>query len=113
MLRKIQKYIYLPILLFCISSLALVCIVIAQEKSANPDRPNVDHSRLIARIKEQCPQTMAQDNVPGLAIALVEGDTPVWAEGFGYTDRNNQTKVTADTLFNLQSISKTYTATGF
>src|SRR5262249_43203237 len=59
------------------------------------------------------PQQMAQMNVPGLAIALVDGDKLIWAEGFGTTECNGQTKVTADTLFNLASISKTYTATGF
>jgi len=113
MLRKFHKYIYLPILLFCISSLGLFCYVIAQEKVTPPVRLSVDYSRFIAKLKERLPEYMAQYNVPGLAIALVDGDKLVWAEGFGYTDRTNQTKVTADTLFSLQSISKTYTATGF
>jgi CubicO group peptidase (beta-lactamase class C family) len=113
MLRNVPKYIYLPILLFGISSLGLVCLVIAQEKAAPAVRPTVDYSPIIAKLKEQLPQQMAQMNVPGLAIALVDGDKLVWAEGFGVTDRDSQTKVTADTLFSTQSISKTYTATGF
>jgi CubicO group peptidase (beta-lactamase class C family)/tetratricopeptide (TPR) repeat protein len=113
MLRNIQKSLYLPFLLFCISSLGLVCFVTAQEKAAPAVRPTVDYSSIIAQLKERLPEHMAKANVPGLAIALVDGDKLVWAEGFGYTDRTNQTKVTADTLFSLQSISKTYTATGF
>src|SRR5262245_21853 len=113
MMRNFQKYICLPILLVCISSLGLFCFVLAQEKAAPPVRPTVDYSSIIAQLKEKLPQFMVQMNVPGLAIALVDGDKLVWAEGFGYTDRTNQTKVTADTLFSLQSISKTYTATGF
>jgi CubicO group peptidase (beta-lactamase class C family) len=113
MLRNIQKYIYLPILLVFISFLGLVCFVIAQEKPAPAVRPDVDYSPIIAKLKEQLPQQMAQMNVPGLAIALVDGDKLVWAEGFGTTDRAGQTKIKADTLFNLMSISKTYTATGF
>src|SRR5215475_1590396 len=113
MSRKIQKYFYLLLLLIGISSIGLVCSVIGQEKPAPAVRPTVDYSRFIARLKEQLPQVMAQYNVPGLAIALVDGATVVWAEGFGTTDRDSQTKVTADTLFSLQSISKNYTATGF
>jgi CubicO group peptidase (beta-lactamase class C family) len=113
MLRKIQKYFYLPIILVCISSFGLVCFVIAQENAAPAVRPTIDYSPIIAKLKEQLPQQMAQMNVPGLAIALVDGDKLVWAEGFGTTNRGSQTKVTADTLFNLMSISKTYTATGF
>jgi CubicO group peptidase (beta-lactamase class C family) len=112
-LRKIQKYFYLPLLLVGVSSLVLVCSVIGQEKRAPAVRPTVDYSRFIARLKERLPEYMAQYDVPGLAIALVDGATLVWAEGFGYTDRTSQTKVTAETLFSLQSISKTYTATGF
>jgi CubicO group peptidase (beta-lactamase class C family) len=113
MLRKIQKCFYLPMLLVCISFLGLVCSVLAQEKPAPAVRPDVDYSRFIARIKERLLEHMAQANVPGLAIALVDGDKLVWAEGFGTTDRNSPTKVTADTLFGLMSVSKTYTATGF
>jgi CubicO group peptidase (beta-lactamase class C family) len=100
-------------LLFCISSLGLVCSVLAQEKTVTPVRPDVDYSSLIAQVKERLLEYKAQSNVPGLAIALVDGDKLVWAEGFGTTNRLNQTKVTADTLFNLQSVSKNYTATGF
>jgi CubicO group peptidase (beta-lactamase class C family) len=68
---------------------------------------------LLSFLKEELPGLMAQANVPGLAIAIVDGERLVWAEGFGYTDRSHQVKVTLDTLFSLQSISKTYTATGF
>src|SRR5204863_27204 len=39
--------------------------------------------------------------------------TVVWAEGFGFTDRSGKRKVTADTLFSLQSVTKPYTATAF
>jgi CubicO group peptidase (beta-lactamase class C family) len=113
MLRNIHKYICLPFLLVCISSLGLVCLVLAQEKAAPAVRPDVGYSPIIAKLKERLAEYMAQYNVPGLAIALVDGDKLVWAEGFGYTARASQTKVTADTLFSLQSISKTYTATGF
>jgi CubicO group peptidase (beta-lactamase class C family) len=113
MMRRMQRYHYLPILLFCISSPVFVCLVLAQEKASPAVRPTVDYSRFIARLKERLPEYMTQYNVPGLAIALVDGDKLVWAEGFGFTDSTNQTKVTADTLFGVQSISKTYTATGF
>jgi CubicO group peptidase (beta-lactamase class C family) len=112
MMRWFQKYLYLPILLFCISSPGFVYFVIAQENAAPAIRSDVDYSTIIVKLKERLQGYMAQYNVPGLAIALVDGDKLVWAEGFGYTARDNQTKVTADTLFSLQSVSKTYTATG-
>jgi CubicO group peptidase (beta-lactamase class C family) len=85
----------------------------AQGRAATAYRLPADYAPIIARLKEQLPQQMAQAGVPGLAIALVDGETLVWAEGFGFTDGAHQAKVTADTLFSLQSISKTFTATGF
>src|SRR5262249_47190479 len=96
-----------------VSCFVFASLVIAQEKAATAVRPAVDYSSIIDQLKKQLPQQMAESNVPGLSIALVDGETLVWAEGFGTTERNSQTKVTADTLFSLQSISKTYTATGF
>jgi CubicO group peptidase (beta-lactamase class C family) len=72
----------------------------------------IDYSSVIARFKERLPGLMTQYKIPGMAMALVDGDKVVWAEGLGYTDRSHKVKVTDETLFSLQSISKTYTALG-
>jgi CubicO group peptidase (beta-lactamase class C family) len=56
---------------------------------------------------------MAEHQVPGASISLVDDQTVVWGGGFGATDRSGKTPVTADTRFSLQSVSKTYTATAF
>jgi len=85
----------------------------SQDKSSSPSQQPIDYSSIIAKLKEQIPPLLKQHNIPGLAIALVDGEKLVWAEGFGYTDLGNTERVSADTLFSLQSISKTYTATGF
>jgi CubicO group peptidase (beta-lactamase class C family) len=85
----------------------------SQDKSSSPGQQPIDYSSIIAKVKEQIPPLLKQNSIPGLAIALVDGEKLVWAEGFGYTDLSNTERVSADTLFSLQSISKTYTATGF
>src|SRR5262245_46230601 len=114
MSRNRKNYLRSALLLVCLaSSFAFAKLVIAQERAATAVRPPVDYSPIIDKLKKQLPQQMAESNVPGLSIALVDGATLVWAEGFGTTERNGQTKVTADTLFSLQSISKTYAAAGF
>ena len=46
-------------------------------------------------------------------MALVDDQTVVWAGGFGFTDRSGKRRITSDTPFSLQSVSKTYTATAF
>jgi CubicO group peptidase (beta-lactamase class C family) len=54
---------------------------------------------------------MAEQNVPGLAVALVDGDLARWVEGFGSRDHRGGAPVTADTIFSVQSMSKLFTAT--
>jgi len=101
-------------LLFAIFSYSInpICCTTAQSESRREARTPPDYSALISELKEKVPQMMSQRNVPGLAIALVDGDRLVWAEGFGFTDNSKTVKVSGETLFSLQSISKSYTATG-
>ena len=56
---------------------------------------------------------MAENHVLGASVALVDDQAVIWAEGFGFTDRSRKRRITADTSFSLQSVSKTYTATAF
>jgi CubicO group peptidase (beta-lactamase class C family) len=54
---------------------------------------------------------MAREHIPGLAVAVVDGDRVVWQEGFGSTDTDGATPVTDETMFSVQSTSKVFTAT--
>ena len=65
---------------------------------------------VIATYREQIPSLMAREHVPGLAVVVVDGDRVLWQEGFGSTDEDGAA-ITADTLFSVQSTSKTLTAT--
>ena len=73
---------------------------------------NTDYSSVIKTTKQLLPIAMALKNNPGASIALLDGERIVWAEGFGYTDRSQKVRVTADTLFHVGSISKSFTALG-
>ena len=74
--------------------------------------PNTDYSSVIQKIKQALPVAMALKDITGASIALVDGKNIVWSEGFGYTNRSQKVKVTADTLFHVGSISKSFTALG-
>jgi CubicO group peptidase (beta-lactamase class C family) len=54
---------------------------------------------------------MRKQGISGFAIALVTDEKVLWSEGFGCTDRTCLTKVTRDTPFSIQSMSKSFTAT--
>jgi len=56
-------------------------------------------------------EKIRKNKIPGMAVALVDRDRVLWAAGFGYTDTDKKTPVTPETVFSIQSMSKTFTAT--
>jgi len=58
------------------------------------------------------PALLEEHAVPGAAVALVRGGEVAWADGFGMADVAAKRPVTADTIFNIGSISKVVTAWG-
>ncbi len=68
-------------------------------------------AEVIASYQARIPELMEQEHIPGLALALVDGDGVVWQQGFGSTDSDGRTPVTVDTIFSVQSMSKVFTAT--
>jgi CubicO group peptidase (beta-lactamase class C family) len=49
--------------------------------------------------------------VPGLSLALVQGGTTLWAEGFGYADIEERIRATPSTVYRAGSLAKPLTAT--
>ena len=54
---------------------------------------------------------MAANGMPGAAAALLVDGKPVWSQSFGVVDAPGSRAVDAHTIFAVQSISKTFTAT--
>ncbi len=61
--------------------------------------------------RQSIPKMMAEHKIPGLSIAVVDRDGILWTAGFGYADDERKTPITPDTIFSIQSMSKTFTAT--
>lgn len=78
---------------------------------AQPERESNGVAAVIAEYRDRIPELMAEENIPGLALALVDGDRVVWQQGFGSTDTDRRTPVTVDTMFSVQSMSKVFTST--
>jgi CubicO group peptidase (beta-lactamase class C family) len=56
-------------------------------------------------------QTMKDWKVPGLALAVIQGDKVTLIKGYGYRDMEKQLPVTPNTLFAIGSITKSFTVT--
>ncbi len=68
-------------------------------------------TEVIEKYRSLIPEVMKQKNILGSSVALVDNGKVLWSEGFGYTDWDRKTPVTADTPFSIQSMSKVFTAT--
>ncbi len=56
-------------------------------------------------------KTLNEWHIPGMAIAIVKGDSIIFSKGYGYADLDKKTKVDGNTLFAIASNSKAFTAT--
>ncbi|MDH5033993.1 serine hydrolase domain-containing protein [Chryseobacterium cucumeris] len=49
-------------------------------------------------------------NIVGLSAAIIVNDSVIWSNGFGYADKLNKVPMTANTVVNMGSITKTFTS---
>lgn len=59
---------------------------------------------------QQAVSNTAQPPVAGISIAMLKGTSVVWQEAFGVSSVPGQTKATAQTRFNIGSVSKLFAA---
>lgn len=64
------------------------------------------------KLRQRLPQLMAEHNVPGMAIAVVDRDGIEWSAGFGYRRADGDAPVTAGTVFQAASLGKPLFAHG-
>ncbi len=69
----------------------------------------IGFSRTIQDTSDFISQEMKKADAVGLSIALVSDNEIIWAEGFGWADKENEIPATADSVFMLGSGTKTLT----
>ena len=73
------------------SCACLGTVIVATSAAASSPTPSAAGQAgaptVIATYRARIPELMAEQDIPGLAVALVDGDGVLWAEGFGHPDR--------------------------
>jgi CubicO group peptidase (beta-lactamase class C family) len=64
----------------------------------------------IERARQAMRASVAEQNLPGLSVAVAVDGKLVWAEGFGWADIDNKTPVTPDTRFRIGTLSTVLTS---
>ncbi|MEL7500647.1 MAG: serine hydrolase [Planctomycetota bacterium] len=85
--------------------MALDCNDAVAQQKWLPDEFATELKAKIQRVGEETP-------VPGLAIAIIDSGGRIQSSGFGFSDLESKSKVNpSDTIFQIGSISKSFTAT--
>lgn len=79
--------------------------------SVHAEQPAGDFD-VATELNRQIPGLLEKYEVPGLVIAVLQADRPVYQKAFGYADLKTKRKFTVDTYCRMESISKSVTAWG-
>jgi CubicO group peptidase (beta-lactamase class C family) len=102
--------IFIGIFLKILAAFALLSIVLAAWTYHQWNRIQVvqDFSS-IAELETMFTELITEENVPGMAVAIVVNGEVAWSKGFGYANVEKLKPVRPDTPFLLASISKLFT----
>ena len=70
------------------------------------------NSEIVKEFKTLISDQMQSKHLVGVGAALIIGDSVVWKEGFGYADKDKNIPFTTQTVMNIGSITKPFTAMG-
>ncbi len=107
-----KTFIVFVVLLISIFSFSNSVIGETGSLTAQDSNQNSLSQEKISQIESWVSENMKAGKIPGASIVIVEGDKTVYSKGFGYSDIRTKKSVTQDTLFELGSTSKAFTALG-
>jgi CubicO group peptidase (beta-lactamase class C family) len=79
---------------------------VAKPAPVEPDEQTIRLERLRTRLEE----ARVRHHIPGMAVAVVEGDEVIFAEGFGLADLEAKRPVVPETVFPIGSTTKAFTS---
>jgi len=106
------------IIIFTLLFANIICNLYSQkftDKVASPDTMSSKRWReptdsIVADLESYIPVYIQEHNIPGVAIALIQGGKVVRTRGYGVTNSITEKPVNAETLFEVASNSKLITA---
>ncbi len=94
--------------------IVLLAISASAARAQTPNGPAPPASERTAHVIEAFERQVEADRnalkIPGLSIVLIQDGEVLSARGFGYADVEHRIPATADTLYHLASVTKTFTA---
>ncbi len=100
--------VHFPAFLVCVLAMAVIigCIRDPETQTSAAD------DDLGSRFDNLVPHLLARSSVPGVQLAVIDQGAIAWHGSYGFADLRKAIRVTARTLFNVGSVSKTVAAWG-
>ncbi|MBN1368668.1 MAG: beta-lactamase family protein [Dehalococcoidaceae bacterium] len=95
----------------CILATCLALAVLAASTSQTAEA-RIDKLTTQESISEYMMRMLSEDSIPGSAAVVVNNQQTIYAKGFGITSTKNPLPVDKFTVFDLASVSKSFTALG-
>ncbi len=96
-------------ILICCAAVATSASLVAAEDNQGRATGKTDYTEVISHLKSAIRSEVEQKQLPAFSISLVDKDDVVWADGFGFQDRDHKVPATAKTVYRVGSVSKLFT----
>ena len=101
----------LPIRMIGFGILIIVCLLITCPSTSAIRQTQPAGKNLIQTFKKELERLRKEFRIPGLSVAVLQDRQVVFADGFGYADIENEIPATANTPYNIASLTKPFAAT--
>jgi len=88
----------------------LICVLLAASLTIYAQQDSTLHERVAAVLSKEFFQYLSEKSDFGAAIAVVDDNQIVWEKTFGFVDGKDSRPIDANTIFSIQSMSKSFTA---
>jgi CubicO group peptidase (beta-lactamase class C family) len=89
----------------------MMIYLLAACASHSPTLPAQTESKdHIQTFRQKLERLLEELRIPGLSVAVVQNQHVIFADGMGYADVENRTPATANTPYNIASLTKTFSA---
>lgn len=106
-MKSLKKwFVYLCVMLFCIITPLNLDMMEANSIGSQLEK-NTQR-----KIEDYIEKNIKKSKIPGLSISVVGGSDVIYQKAFGYADMESKEPVTSNTMFEIGSNSKAFTALG-
>ena len=104
--KDIQKRSCITESLICLTMIAWALVSCASQSTTQSTQPAVENP--VTAYKLEVVQLQKKYKIPGMSVAILQNQQVIFAAGFGLADIENNIPATADTPYNIASLSKPF-----